>query len=95
MQKNFDLSTGPVSEEFRWELVIVSAELGMELCFDREFGFGVFAMGKWLRIACFLTSVFLIIYVFPHFSRKKESSNFSTRVSNLLFQYYMPKLYRV
>ena len=29
-------------------------------------------MGKWLRIACFLTSVFLIINVFPHFSRKKN-----------------------
>ena len=24
--KNFDLSTGQLSEEFRWELVIVSAE---------------------------------------------------------------------
>ena len=44
----------------------------MELCFDREFESGVFAMEKWLRIACFLTSVFLIINVFQHFSRKKN-----------------------
>ena len=43
----------------------------MELCFDREFESGVFAMGKWLRIACFLTSVFLIINVFPHFLEKR------------------------
>ena len=28
MQKNFDLSTGSLSEEFRWELIIVGAELG-------------------------------------------------------------------
>ena len=26
-EKNFDLSTGQLSEEFRWELVIVGAEL--------------------------------------------------------------------
>ena len=32
MQKNFDLSTGPLSEEFRWELVIVGAELGAWSC---------------------------------------------------------------
>ena len=57
------------------------------MCFDREFEFDVFAMGKWLRIACFPTSVLLIINVFPHFSRKKESSNFSPRVTNLPFQY--------
>ena len=44
----------------------------MELCFDREFESCGFAMGKWLRVECFLTSVFLIINVFPHFSRKKN-----------------------
>ena len=43
----------------------------MELCFDREFEFDIFAMGKWLRIACFPTSVFLIINVFPYFLQKK------------------------
>ena len=47
------------------------------MCFDREFESGVFAMGKWLRIACFLTSVFLIINVFPHFSRKKNRATSS------------------
>ena len=49
----------------------------MELCFEREFESGGFAMGKWLRIACFLTSVFLIINVFPHFSRKKNRATSS------------------
>ena len=86
---HFDLSTGQLSEEHRWELASDGAEWlqGACGCFDREFESGVFAMGKWLRIACFLTSVFLIINVFPHFSRKKESSNFSTRVLNPPFQY--------
>ena len=32
MQKIFDLSTGPLSEEFRWNLVIVRAEWLYEGC---------------------------------------------------------------
>ena len=32
MQKNFDLSTGPLSEEFRRDLVIVGAERLHEGC---------------------------------------------------------------
>ena len=57
------------------------------VCFNREFEFGVFAMGKWLRIACFPTSVFLVINVFLPLL-EKESSNFPPpRVSNLPFQY--------
>jgi hypothetical protein len=55
------------------------------LCFDREFESGGFARGKWLRIACFLTSVFLIINVFPHFSKKK-------RIEQLLHQNLEPTL---
>ena len=43
-------------------------------------------MEKRLRIVCFPTSVFLIINVFPPLL-EKESSNFSTRVSNPPFQY--------
>ena len=34
-------------------------------------------MGKWLEIACFRTSVFPIIPVFPRFSRKKNRATFS------------------
>ena len=56
----------------------------MELCFDREFEFGVFAMGKWLRIACFPTSVFLIINVFPLLLEK--------RIEQLLHQSFEPTL---
>ena len=54
--------------------------------FDRESEFGVFKMGEWLRIAYFPTSGFSIILVIPTTFRK-ESSNFSPRVSNLPFQY--------
>ena len=31
-KKNFDLSTGQLSEEFRWDLVIVGAESGAWSC---------------------------------------------------------------
>ena len=51
--------TEQLSEEFLLESVIVGADLvASEVCFDRNFECGVFAMGKWLRIACSLTSVF-------------------------------------
>ncbi len=42
------------------------------VCFGREFEFGVFTMGKWLRIACFPSLVFPIIAVFSATSRKKN-----------------------
>ena len=68
-----------------------------EVCFDREFELGVFAMGKWLRIVCFPTSAFLIINVFPPLL-EKESSNFSTlpfqysAISSRLLSMAMPKI---
>ena len=62
MQKNFELSTGQLSQEFRRDLVIVGAELvAWGVRFDREFEFGVFMMGKWLRLACFPISLLPII----------------------------------
>ena len=54
MQENFDLSTGQLSEEFQWDFVIAHADLvAWGVCFDREFEFSVFMMGKWLWIAYF------------------------------------------
>ena len=57
----------------------------MSVCFDREFEFGVFIMGKWLRIAYFPTSVFPIIPVFPAISRTKNRATFSPRVRTYSF----------
>ena len=72
MQKNFDLSTGQLSEEHRRELVPDGAELvAWGVYFDREFGSSVFTIGKWLIAACFLTSVFPFRSVFPATSRKR------------------------
>ena len=51
------------AEESRWELCRVGRER--------------FMMGKWLEIACFRTSVFPIIPVFPRFSRKMNRATFS------------------
>ncbi len=51
------------------------------------FEFGVFMMGKRLRIAYFSYISFSYYDVFPPLL-EKESSNFSTRVSNPPFQYW-------
>ena len=51
MQKNFDFSTGQLSEESQRELASEGAEpVARDLCFDREFGSSTFTMGKWLRL---------------------------------------------
>ena len=54
MQKNFDLSTGQLSEEHQRELVLDGAEIvARGVCFNQGFEFGVFMMRKWLIIAYF------------------------------------------
>ena len=40
--------------------------------FNRKFESSGFAIEKWLRIAYFPTSFFLIINVFPYFSKKEN-----------------------
>ena len=55
------------------------------MCFAREFEFGVFMMGKRLRIACFLHRVFLLSMYFRHFWKKNRATS-PLRVSNLPFQ---------
>ena len=87
MQKNFDLSTGSLSEEFRWDLVLVGAEWVHEGCALTENLNSMFS--PWesgLESHVFLHRVFLMINVFSATFRK-ELSNFSTRVSNEPFQY--------
>lgn len=61
----------------------------IEMCFNRKFKSSIFAMIKWLKISYFLISDFFIINVFLHFPRKKELSNFFTKVLNLPFQYWL------
>ena len=57
------------------------------MCFDREFEFGVFTMGKWLRIACFPTSVFSFRSVFPATSRKNNRATSPTESEPTLSVY--------
>ena len=62
-----DLSTGQSSRG-------ISMGIGLGKC---RIGRERFMMGKWLEIACFRTSVFPIIPVFPRFSRRKNRATFS------------------
>ena len=47
----------------------------MELCFDREFEFGVFMMGKRLKIACFAVWVFSYYQCIPTFLEKNGATS--------------------
>ena len=51
-------------------------------------------MGKWLEIACFRTSVFPIIPVFPRFSRKKNRATFSPESEPYPFSTVEPGVWR-
>ncbi len=56
------------------------------MCFDREFEFGLFMMGKRFRIAYF-SYIGFSYYRCISATFRKKSSNFSTRVPNPPFQY--------
>ena len=47
----------------------------MELCFDREFEFGVFMMGKRLKIACFAVWAFSYYQCIPTFLEKNRATS--------------------
>lgn len=60
---NFDLSTSQIERGTRRELTLGGTELfAWGVCFDQEVEFGVLMIGKWLRIAYFLTYVLPISY---------------------------------
>ena len=82
MQKNFDLSTGPLSEEFRWDLVVVGAEWLHEGCTLTGNLNSVFESG--LELHFFLHLFFLLYLCFPPLLEK--------RIEQLLPQSHEPTL---
>lgn len=86
-EKSFDLSTGQLSKEFWWSLIIAFADLVLWGCALTGNLNSVFYDGKVAENSMiFLISIFLIIDAFPP-PLIKESSNFSTRILNPPFQY--------
>ena len=69
--EELDLSTGQLSRGIPVGIGLSRCRIGRIMTSER------FMMAKWLEIACFHTSVFPIIPVVPHFSRKKDRATFS------------------
>ena len=85
MQKNFDLSAGSLSEEFRWDLVIVGAEwLHERWALTRNLNSVFSQWESGLELHVFLHRFFLLYLYFPPLLEK--------RIDQLLPQSHEPTL---